>query len=236
MANPIPDFGTGCPDGVSPVIDGCIFLCQINSAYVTNSIVVNERYGANTATAANIVVESIQSVKLTDGVPAKDSPAVDVLDAEGVSEFFCGVDAANSQRVYNGRLDLGAFEYDWRGDYAARIGGKPSVVTVASPNLVESIDGKTLVLKEGDFSLVLAGGDTKANTKYTLPFEVTGEGVLTVLLNGDVYGTFKRGAAEIMFKNALASNELVFSYDTFDAGVSFGAFERKKNAFVFVVR
>ena len=236
MANPIPDFGTGCPDGVSPVINGCIFLCQINSAYVTNSIVVKERYGANTATEANIVVESIQSVKLTDGVPAKDSPAVDVLEAEGVSEFFCGVDAANSQRVYNGRLDLGAFEYDWRGDYAVRIGGKPSVVTVASPNLVESIDGKTLVLKEGDFSLVLEGGDTKANTKYTLPFEVTGEGVLTVILNGNVYGTFKRGIAEIMFKNALASNELVFSYDAFDAGVSFGVFERKKNAFVFVVR
>ena len=109
-------------------------------------------------------------------------------------------------------------------------------MTVASLNLVESIDGKTLVLKEGDFSLVLGGGDTQANTKYTLPFEVTGEGVLTVLLNGDVYGTFKRGVAEIMFKNALASNELVFSYDAFDAGVSFGVFERKKNAFVFVVR
>ena len=100
------------------MVNGCIFLCQIDSVYITNSIVVAGRYGANTPASENIVADSIESVNLTDsGGPAKNSPAVDILDAEDMSAFFCGIDAANSQRIYNGRLDIGAFEYDWRNDF-----------------------------------------------------------------------------------------------------------------------
>ena len=43
------------------------------------------------------------------------------------------------QRVYNGRVDIGAYEYDWRADFAAAIGGGVTV-SQASPKVVLSGD------------------------------------------------------------------------------------------------
>jgi len=46
---------------------------------------------------------------------------------------FVGKDYAGGQRVYNdGKIDIGAGEYDWRGDFAKTLAGKRGVSVVAA--------------------------------------------------------------------------------------------------------
>ena len=59
------------------------------------------------------------------GEPAKGSPFV---DAGIVAAGYAGaLDAAGSQRVYNGTIDIGAYEYDWRDDFRITLTRKASV-------------------------------------------------------------------------------------------------------------
>ena len=235
------DFAGARPyTGFKSTLEGCVLLCKgMNSTYITNSIVVAGRTGANTSTAFNTVLDSIEAAKLDgNGVPQKDSPAVDAIAAADVPAILGGQDADGGQRIYNGKADLGAFEYDWRGDYARYLGGAKAAAPKASANLVEARDASSLVLGEGAFDLTLLGGTTDAPTKYALPLEVLGAGTLTVVVNGaqtNLY-TAADGAATLAFKNDLAENALTFSYDADDEGVSFGAFARRTSGFRLLFR
>ena len=235
------DFAGARPyTGFKSTLEGCVLLCKgMNSAYITNSIVVAGRIGANTSTEFNTVLDGIAAAKLDEnGVPQKDSPAVDAIVAADVPAILGGRDAALGQRIYNGKADLGAFEYDWRSDYASYLGGAKASVPKASANLVEAADASSLVLGEGVFGLKLAGGTTDAPTKYALPLEVLGAGTLTVVVNGaqtNLY-TAADGAATLAFKNDLAENSLTFAYDADDEGVSFGAFARRTSGFRLLLR
>ena len=49
-------------------------------------------------------------------------------------------DYAGGQRVYNGRLDLGAGEHDWRGDFAKTLAKKGVAVEVATANVTTNLE------------------------------------------------------------------------------------------------
>lgn len=83
---------------------------------------------------------------------------------------FKDLDIACGQRVYNGEIDVGAAEYDWRGDYASKVNSKVEVAS-ADPDTVlveQGIDikaGDTLRLRVklhagGTVSLNISGGAT----------------------------------------------------------------------------
>ena len=67
---------------------------------------------------------------------------------------YLGRDFAGGQRIYNGQIDIGCGEYDWRGDFGRRL-AKKGVEVVAAPegvttNLVAGLDvpaGKPLKMK-----------------------------------------------------------------------------------------
>jgi hypothetical protein len=133
-------------------------------------------------------------------------------------------DALGGQRVYNGALDIGAVEYDWRDDYARMLGGNFAHVSKASSNVVtSSVD--SVVLGSGELDISLAN-NTGLNVRYTLPVEVTGGGTLTVTNNGETLAvlTAADGATALVFKNRLAANDVVFAYGGSDAGVNIGKF------------
>ena len=98
------------------------------------------------------------------GRPLRDSIALDAGDAgyhaaatNGWSELwrsFVGSDFAGGQRVYNGRIDIGAGEYDWRGEFAGFLAAKGVEVEAAgadvTTNAVSGLDipsGETLTLR-----------------------------------------------------------------------------------------
>ena len=81
--------------------------------------------------------------------------------------------------------------------------------------------------------LTLTGGSTDGNTRYTVPFEVTGAGTLSIAANGaPAAGYTASGAASFLLNSALAENVFAFNYDCDDSGVQFGTVRRRKAGFV----
>lgn len=224
------NFGESTPySGFPTTIDNCVLLCYVNLPVVTNSLVVTGKTGAKVILDYNTVVANVAAAKIgADGVPQKDSPAVDKQPAGDVPAMLGGLDAASGQRIYNGKADLGAFEYDWRGDYENHLGGRNVSVPYAPASLVADVAGTSLELRQGAFDVELTDGTEYMATRYTLPLEVLGSGALTVVLNGsstNVY-TSADGATSLVFRSKLANSTLSFSYDADDQGASFGRVDR----------
>ena len=242
MTNPFPDFGVKPYDTFTPVIDNCVLLCEgANSAYIANSIVVKGKIGSNSATdlERNILVDSVEAAKIGEnGVPLKDSPAVDMLDADEVPAMIGDRDASLGQRIYNCKADLGAFEYDWRNDYAAYIEGKKAQVPYASKDTELDAGGNSLVLKDGMLEVVLLSRATGSRTQHSVPFQVLGDGVLTLVFNESETNTYTSadGAISFDFRNSLENNSIVFRYSGSDEGVLLGAASRSSRAMRITIR
>ncbi len=154
---------------------------------------------------------------------------VDKATPTALSDWAQGLDADGGQRVYNGTADIGAFEYDWRADYAADLGVK---VPAAAPGVVEEAEGTSVRLGAGELALLFTSGDPSLATLYTIPVEVKGAGTLTATLNGEVLTnlTSTAGAASIVFRNRAQENSLVLTYDGDDTGVLITRASRKRNS------
>ena len=154
-----------------------------------------------------------------DGRPLAGSPVIDgggnayVLDVGGRK------DAGGGQRIYNGTVDIGCFEYDWRGDYAKAIGGGVSV-TKASPGVV---------LRDGAVRLVdgeMLSGEWPATPRmgtYNVPANVSGAGKLTGLFVNEDSGCsrtveFAAGSPDFAFK--LSNSDLAFEFSYSGDGVA----------------
>ena len=92
-----------------------------------------------------------------------------------------GLDWAGGQRIYNGTVDIGAGEFDYRPAFAKELAKRYLVVDTATPT-VELGEEDGLTMKDGDaldlrWELILEGA---CSFKVT----VTGEGVATVTVDG----------------------------------------------------
>ena len=89
-------------------------------------------------------------------------------------------DLAGGQRIYNSAIDIGAGEYDWRSEFSRRLGGMRAEVEAATSGVAPGETG--VVLADGESLTV----DWTARREGTQTFSatVTGEGTLSVLLNG----------------------------------------------------
>ena len=119
--------------------------------------------------------------KFTVAVPV-DSGATDYYDTHFPQKWkrFKEGDVLGGQRVYNGKIDLGAAEYDWRGDFAKTLSRKSVEVLTAGENVTTN----ALV------GLDVAAGETLKlrivceKTDGTCAVTVTGDPVVT--LDGQV--------------------------------------------------
>ncbi len=185
------------------VLTNCLILCKLgaNHEVVTNArncIFVN--YMSNGSPlitqeqlvegAGSVVVQSVQDVGLGDGYrPVKGSLALDFGDVSSQDP----VDLAGVQRIMNGRIDCGCYEYDWRGDYAADIGARGLAVDEASPGVVEA-GGK---VRLGDGCRIEMTWTHRNSASCSFPVEVTGEGTLSAYVNGALVAEL--GAADSSF-------------------------------------
>ena len=94
--------------------------------------------------------------------------------------FKTGLDACGGQRVYNGALDIGAGEYDWRPTYADCLVGRRGRVVAASSAVVEGAHGVTLGSGE---SLTVDWVAPRAGMQ-SFAADINGGGTLAVRLNG----------------------------------------------------
>ena len=123
------------------------------------------------------------------------------------------LDLCGTNRIYNGRIDIGCCEYDWRGIYSQDIAKKQVSVTEASAGVKET-DEKLVSLSDGDsltaeFSTTLPGPRS-----YVVHAAVTGSGTLTVSFpdGGGTTVVEADGDKEIVFTGSASPCSVAFSF------------------------
>ena len=125
-------------------------------------------------------------------------------------------DLSGGRRVYNGAIDIGALEADWRGVYAADIGGNKMNVAAATSNVVET-SAHAVRINPGQSIEATWAGRPGRTTRFELPLRVTGTGTLTVTVNGEARTyTAADGDCILRFASALAGNDVKAAYDGTD--------------------
>ena len=188
----------------------------VNCAVATDAGTLNalNYYGGHLATNGNSVATVGANLQVDeDGRPIVGANlAADAADA-ALSSKLADTDLSGRQRIYNGALDIGALEADWRGVYAADIGGQTMEVTEATPGVVESAAHTVLVNPEQSLAATWAGRPGRT-TFFELPLRVTGSGTLTVTINGETRTyTAVDGKTVWRFGSALAENAVTALYD-----------------------
>ena len=121
--------------------------------------------------------------------------------------MFKMFDVGGGQRVYgDGKIDVGAGEFDWRGAFAKALHPSKATVTEASAG-VRSLDG----------DLTLGGGDRLAVNwqvasacKTELHTSLAGEGTVSVLLDGEPLQLDSSGVTAFVVK--AGTHKLEFAY------------------------
>ena len=234
----IADYVSHCTVGPD-VSDGAIFNSMGTPGLVDNTVVLSKMSsdsGNKGIAFSNCVFRMTKTV--FDGLAKQvgcvriDAAADAGLDADcrplrtstlvldkGVSTtcdaYQPATDAYGVQRTYNGARDIGAFEYDWRKDYAADLGGLAKVGK-ADPQVVET-NGKVLV-KDGEIALAFAPYSGRT-AKYDIPLEVTGTGTLTVKAGDTAIATYTAtdGARTLRVRDADTGSDYAFAYEPGDA-------------------
>ena len=145
-------------------------------------------------------------------VPAEDSPVIDAGNAALVDYGPDATDLVGVPRVLNdNRIDIGAYEYDWRPVFAACLTPKKLVVDEADPSVTTNAAG-ALVIPSGAVSATW----TAAVASAKLPVEVTGTGTLSLYLNETLVQTVTAAEGPQTLKLSLAktgANVFRFVYE-----------------------
>ena len=82
-------------------------------------------------------------------------------------------DVANGQRIYNGQIDIGCGEYDFRGDFAALLGPR-AIISEMGPNVTTNA-ARNVVVPDGEsITVAMAPLSSSRNTCYTLVYTPEG--------------------------------------------------------------
>ena len=131
-----------------------------------------------------------------------------VASAVGLSAV--ATDVMGCPRMYNGRLDIGAAEYDWREIYRADLGAKRWLaVEAVSSNVVETADGAVRLADGSELTLKFTIARLDGEKFVDIPFVQSGAGTLTATLDGAVIEP-KDGA--FVIKATAAEQTLVLAY------------------------
>lgn len=159
---------------IQRVMDGCVLH---DCAYVTLS--ANTQFEGSCTNVSDIADFCLDGEGRPSAAFVRDAGVNDWLDL--LPADVRGLDRGKGQRIYNGTVDLGAWEFDKRPDFAHDI-GKRFEVPYASTNVVETQAG--VVRINGGQSLSIAWKDKESKPlAFSLPVVVR-SGTLAVMVNG----------------------------------------------------
>ena len=150
----------------------------------------------------------LQSMYENGRAKSRTAPSVDA-GREGVCTNEKDLDG--NERVLNGAIDIGAFEYDWINDYGRALGRRVSVLDYSADSVVETSDLKVTVGDGGSIRAEVDRGPGSGSKTYEITATVPDGGRLEMLLNGEPLGVLEASGV-IRFDSALAGNELQMDY------------------------
>lgn len=206
----------------------CLIRCKSNVTCANNTqyhncvlaMQPNKKEG-ETPVVEDCVITNLSDAIDADGKPVKGSPVIDVgcrehyLDgwaAAGLDSAFLRGDIYGGQRIYNGKMDVGAVEYDWRGDYTGAIAKRRLEVVKASENVEAAEAGKLKLV--GGTKLVIDWDSANGGVglRMACAASVTGPGTLTVSMDGETIATVMDGESSVAWKSTKDSHVFEFSY------------------------
>ena len=199
-------------DTHQPIVNTILGTSSFVSSNLVNCAYSTSAHNRNTFGDAPNVNPAVGDLLIgSDGVPQAGSVAIDAGDMSQTPASLGDTDLAGGQRVYNGAMDIGCYEHDWRPKYAADL-GKGVTVASASPDVYEGAGG-VVTLPGGSLE---AGWSNASGKKrgYSGAMRVTGTGTLTVTRNGEAFKTVTSADGEQTFQffSSAALEELAFAY------------------------
>ena len=167
-----------------------------------------DRLQVDDATSANVITGTLATAMLDAAHgyrPLVGSPAINAGDQALLSNLTgdAATDFVGTQRVYDGEVDIGAYEYDIRPAMSALLYKKASV-TAAAP--AARIVGETIVLSSGEIAATIAQSGL---SRFLVPVQVTGTGTFAIYVGNaaepTATATSASGATEL--KLALPAGE-----------------------------
>ena len=94
------------------------------------------------------------------------------------------VDHAKGQRIYNGTIDIGAYEYDWRGEFAEALShSRRFTVVEATSNVTKDVAGG-IAFSDGDTVSMEWTWSNGSSRDVSFEVSVSGEGVFSYSFGG----------------------------------------------------
>ena len=165
----------------------------------------------------------VQDLKLgVNGVPEADSPVVNVGNNGYVPAELEDRDAAGNPRISNVTVDIGAFEHDWRVEFASALGRGVRVTEASAGVTLEN--GKVKLTDGASISGVWPAISTQDRMRYKVTVGAEGEGRLTGWLvseSGSIDKRFDliRETDTCAFK--IAGTDISFSFDFRSGGAGY---------------
>ena len=159
-----------------------------------------DRTQIDAATSANVITGTLETAMLdaTHGYrPLAGSPAINAGDQALLANMTgdAATDLIGTQRVYDGEVDIGAYEYDIRPAMAALL-HKHATVTAAAP--AARIVGETIALSSGEVAATIAQSGL---SRFLVPVQVTGTGTFSIYVGNSsvaaATATSASGATEL---------------------------------------
>ena len=143
-------------------------------------------------------------------MPLYGSVAIDASTFEYAVTNQTGETGLNGvRRGLGGGVDIGAFEFDWLPQFAQDLGPKNLVVTEADNAVFENSDG-LVEIPSGSLAVTWTPAPRQAmNCPCSFQVNVTGTGTLTVMKDGEAFGTYTQGVHDVNF---FGSGAMAFTF------------------------
>ena len=186
-------YGSGA--AIAGVFTNCAFTTAAFDAWPTNCIYDE----------ATIFADPSQLQADENGVPIPGkNVAIDAGDIQYVDSLYSATDLAGNPRAVNGlRMDIGCYEADWKNRYASDLGSRLSV-SEASPAVYET-DSRTVALVDDTKVTIDLTGSGARVARQSIAFNVFGEGVLTLKVDGETHEFTDTGALQMFVSNSKAA-------------------------------
>ena len=172
-----------------------------------------------------------------DGSLQKGSPLVDIGSNELYRTEMAGTgDLAKGQRIYNARIDIGAYEYDWRGEFSRAIGHSRSFSLSEASENVTLAEGGGVLLRGGESIGVV--WDRPGSVSRDLSFDVdcSGEGNLTYSFGGESFTVaVGEGKKTVSLKGISGRLELSIAFAG-EGSATISGFKRADNGVMLLLR
>lgn len=199
----------------APTVANCLFLAggsiSVASANVVNCYHRTDFTIAAAKTSVNNVSCEPNALAVDDGgVPVIGSClAIDNADSAYYPSDVCGnLDCAGNQRVWNGNMDVGAYEADWRPTYASVL-GRRIAVTKADPGVKMEEGGVSV--RNGTLELTYC--PRSAAAKVIVSASMSGNGTLEIMKNGESVSTVASGSYSGVFGGSSEPMSFVFTHE-----------------------